>query len=267
MKTPDLNNRIKTVSLLRESKPKAVSSVIESRIIRDDFDLAEYLLLADFDMIAQKFSSFQNEAGIFYIRSPREKSGFIFSITDKKFPVVTGDGKTKLGDLILRDPRARLIAGVYFARHRDKLSSIPENGEIVPLSECGNHCQGAVFLNGEKLKTAALAQRIERIADQIPQFYFGRFDVRYRDQDSLKNGESFEIVEINGAGSEATHIWDANTSLFDAYQTLFRQWDYLFSIGFYVKSQKKSDAKIHIGNFLKECVRVFRRKDPLAISS
>ena len=40
-----------------------------------------------------------------------------------------------------------------------------------------------------------------------------------------------KIVEINGAGGEATSIWDSSTSLGSAYQTLIRQWAMLFRIG------------------------------------
>ena len=30
---------------------------------------------------------------------------------------------------------------------------------------------------------------------------------------ALRRGESFRIIEINGVGSEATHIWDPSTTL------------------------------------------------------
>ena len=237
------------------------------RIIRDDFDLTEYLLLADFNMIVQKLSKLPGEAGVFYVRKPSDKTGVVFSITDKKFPVVYGDGKTKLGDLILKDKRARIIASTYFARHRERLNRIPTDGEITPLSECGNHCQGAIFLNGEWLKTSALQKSFDAIAREIPHFYFGRFDIRYRDVTSLKNGANFEIVEVNGAGSEATHIWDAKTTLREAYGTLFTQWRLLFEIGAEVKASGTIKSKISKGRFLKECLRVFVRKDPLSTSS
>jgi len=36
---------------------------------------------------------------------------------------------------------------------------------------------------------------------------------------------------LNGAASEATSIYDARSSIFVAYRTLFRQWDLVFAIG------------------------------------
>jgi membrane protein DedA with SNARE-associated domain len=238
------------------------------RIIRDDFDLTEYLLLSDFDLIVQRLSHWPCEAGIFYVRPPSQSEGGLFSITDKLFPVVTGDGKTRLGDLILRDRRARIIASTYFSRHRENLNNIPEAGSIVLLSECGNHCQGAIFLNGENLKTPELLAAIQAVVSPIPDFYFGRLDIRYKDAKSLMQGNDFEIVEINGAGSEATHIWDAKTTLRAAYKTLFTQWRLLFEIGDEVRrSSVQKNTKIHPIRFLKECFRVFFRKDPLSVSS
>jgi hypothetical protein len=43
--------------------------------------------------------------------------------------------------------------------------------------------------------------------------------------------KNFQIIELNGAASEATSIYDARNSIFDAYRTLFRQWDLVFAIG------------------------------------
>lgn len=236
------------------------------RIIRDEFDLTEYLLLSDFDIILQSLSTLSREAGIFYIKMPNSQKEFIFSITDKRFPFVVGDKKTKLGDLILKDPRARIMASTYFSRHEDSLDMVLDLDEKMQLSECGNHCQGAIFLNGYFLKTEKLLQEISKVASRLPDFYFGRFDIRYATEDSLKNGE-FEILEINGAGAEATHIWDAKTTLSEAYSTLFKQWKLLFEVGHQVKNKPGFKSNMNLGLFFKESYKVYFRKEKLSVSS
>lgn len=236
------------------------------RIIRDEFDLTEYLLLSHFDLILQKLSDLPKEAGIFYVKIPKTGNEFIFSITDKKFPYVLGDGKSKLGDLILNDSRAKIIPQTYFARHKESLDQIIPQGEKFQISECGNHCQGAIFINGQNLNSEKLLTAVSGIARQIPEFYFGRFDVRYKDEVSLKKGE-FQIIEINGAGSEATHIWDANTKLIDAYTTLFQQWRLIFEIGHQVSSDINFQSNINIAVFLTESFKVYFRKEKLSVSS
>jgi membrane protein DedA with SNARE-associated domain len=237
------------------------------RIVRNDFDLTEYLLLSNSTLIFQKLSVYPREAGIFYIRKPQSETGFIFSITDKLFPTVTGNGISKLGDLILKNTRARIIAPVYLRRLKDQLDEIPAMGQTILLSECGNHCQGAIFKNGENLAAPELLKEIDRLARSLPDFYFGRFDIRYLDPDSLRQGKNFEIVEINGSGSEATHIWDAETTLWAAYKTLYFQWKYLFEIGAALQKSGKIKNKISILGFLKDCAVVFFRKEPLSVSS
>lgn len=236
------------------------------RIIRNDFELSEYLAASNFDLIVQKLSQLQNEAGLFYIRMPGENDGFIFSITDKKFPFVIGDGKSKLGDLILADPRARIMASTYFERHQKKLDSPAAKNEKIILSECGNHCQGAIFLNGHTLNSKALTLAVEKIVQKIPTFYFGRLDVKYKDAQSLSDGE-FEIIEINGAGAEATHIWDSRTPLLEAYRTLFLQWKILFKIGYQIRSDKNFKSNLDLKFFITESFKVYFRKERLSVSS
>lgn len=236
------------------------------RIIKDKNALIEYLAQADFDLIVQELSPYQKEAGIFYIRRPSESKGLLFSITDKHFPTIVGNGKSTVGQLILKDKRARIIAGTYFTRHKSLLNKVLEPNEPLTLTECGNHCQGAIFSNANNFITPELTEAIDYLAKKIPHFHFGRFDIRYHDVTSLKAGKKFHIIEINGAGSEATHIWDEKTKLTEAYKTLFQQWRYLFQIGDDVK-KLKIESKVKVKAFLKESFRVFFRKNSLSRSS
>lgn len=172
--------------------------------------------------------------------------------------------KDKLGTLILNDKRASLIANTYFKRLKPKLADIPAKDSVVQLGECGNHSQGAIFLNGEYLYSQQLLERFEKISKKVPYLYFARFDIRYQDSESLKEGKHFEIVEINCAGAEATHIWDTRTNLIDAYKVLYQQWSYLFEIGHQLK---KEEHKINLKELAKECFKVFKRNDELSVSS
>src|SRR5262249_34271965 len=76
-----------------------------------------------------------------------------------------------------------------------------------------------------------LEKRIDEIARQVPDFFIGRFDIRYRSVEQFKQGTAFAIVELNGATAESTNIYDPERSLFSAYKTLFTQWSLVFSIG------------------------------------
>ena len=104
-------------------------------------------------------------------------------------------------------------------------------GAAFRLAFAGSHSRGAIFRDGTALVTPAMEERFDAIARSIPEFWFGRFDVRFADVEALRRGEGFTIVELNGAGAESTHIWDSRTRLRDAYRTLFRQYAALWRIG------------------------------------
>jgi hypothetical protein len=168
---------------------------------------------------------------VFYYRFPDEPRGHIFAITEKVFPAVTGDGQSTVSDLIWADCRARFMAQKYLQRLHGRENEILKPGHVLRLVEAGNHAQGCIFRDGIRFSSPALAECIDSISQKIPGFYIGRYDIRYAKAEHLRAGRNFKIIELNGAASEATSIYDAHNSVFDAYRTLFRQWDLVFAIG------------------------------------
>src|SRR5438093_12037230 len=95
----------------------------------------------------------------------------------------------------------------------------------------GNHAHGCMFRDGMHLHTDAVEHAVDEDSQKLLGFFVGRYDIRYEKEDDFKQGRNFQIVELNGASSEATSIYDARNSLFSAYRTLFRQWKLVFAIG------------------------------------
>ena len=212
-------------------KPDAGQRGTGVRWIRNAGDARRYLVEETGRVLVQVPHDGPYEAGLFYVRHPDEPQGRLFSVTDKRFPAVTGDGRSTLEALILAHPRARLQAGVFLQRHGALRECVPAAGQVVPLVRAGNHAQGTQFFDGRHLATPALEARIDAIAKAFDGFYFGRFDVRYADAADLMAGRGFAIVELNGVTSEATHIYDPAASLWRAWLTLMRQWSLAFVIG------------------------------------
>jgi len=212
-------------------KPNAAQRGAGFRKIQS-FDEAErYVELVSAPVLLQRYVAGPKEAGIFYYRFPDERRGHIFGITRKRFPIVRGDGVQTLRDLILADPRARVLAPTYLERFEAQASRVLEVGEHVRLVEAGNHCQGCIFEDGSDLQTEELRHRFDEISRKLPGFYVGRYDVRYNDDNELRSGSGFKIIELNGAASEATNIYDASNSLWSAYKTLYHQWELVYRIG------------------------------------
>src|SRR5262249_31043270 len=155
-------------------------------------------------VLAQPYHPGPFEAGIFYYRLPTEATGHIFSITDKNFPVLVGDGRSTVAELIWDHPRYRIQADVFLQRHAARADEVLAAGEPLPLVLAGNHCQGTMFLDGSYLVTPELERAIDAAAREYPGFFVGRFDVRYADVAALRAGTGFAIVELNGATAESS---------------------------------------------------------------
>jgi hypothetical protein len=215
------------------AKPDLGCRGVGVKLIRTPQDLHAYIdgFPQEAAFLLQRLVPHEGEAGIFYVRRPGEASGRIVSITLKYFPHVIGNGRQTLRALIEADPRAGKLAHLYLKRHASRLDTVPAAGEAVRLAFAGSHSRGAIFRNGTHLVTPQMEARFDAIARALPEFHFGRFDIRFERFEDVQKGGGFTIVEANGAGAESTHIWDRDTTLLQAWRDLSRQYRWLFEIG------------------------------------
>ncbi len=232
------------------------------RLINTESELFDYIsqFPPEQSIIIQKYVPFSGEAGVFYIRMPGEERGYISSLTFRYFPYIEGDGKSTVKELIEKDERTRMKSKFYFGtdeRHGGldpKLfETVPKIGEKIRLAFIGSLRVGGTYRDGSRFITPALNDRFERIAQSMPSFHFGRFDIRFESIDKLKNGENFSIIEINGAGSEAIQIWDIDKSLLDVYKELFYYQSRLFKIA--ALNRKMGYKQMGLIDFIKYSMR------------
>lgn len=209
------------------------------RTIQKEPELLDYLreYPKNNSLIIQKHIPYEGEAGVFYLRYPGESKGRVISLTFRYYPHVIGDGISSVQELIKLNKRTNFKSRFYFGKdpmHRgissDNLESVPRLGETVQLAFIGSIRVGGLYANGEKYITPAFNQRFDEIAGSMPEFYFGRFDIKFKTINRLMEAEDFQIFEINGAGAEAIHVWDTDTSLLKAYKELFKYQSLLFKI-------------------------------------
>ncbi|PKH67563.1 D-alanine--D-alanine ligase [Flavobacterium sp. ALD4] len=193
-------------------------------------DLEQYVVRANFDFVVQDLIPFQNEVGIFYIRYPHEKKGKITGIVSKEFLIVTGNGVATVEELIKVNPRYELQLKVLKQEYGNTLLEVLPKGEKLNLVPYGNHARGAKFIDGSHWVTPKLEDSVNEMCLQIPGFFFGRMDVMYNSFAELENGKNFSIVELNGAASEPTHIYDPKHSLLYAWKELARHITYMYKI-------------------------------------
>lgn len=197
----------------------------------DDLDeLKTYHNKADFDYLVQDMIPFENEVGIFYVRFPHEKQGRITGIVAKEFLIVEGDGFSTIEELLKANPRYEFQLKALEREYGAQLKTILDKGEKRNLVPYGNHARGAKFLDYSHLILPQLTKVIDEICLQVPEFYFGRMDLMYNTWEELEQGKNFSVVELNGAASEPTHIYDPKHSLFFAWKELARHISYMFRI-------------------------------------
>ena len=198
--------------------------------LNDAGAVLNYVSSVSVDFHVQEFISYENEAGIFYYRFPGQAKGKISGIVHKEFLKVTGDGNQNIHSLLKASPRAILQLPRLGETEPDLLNHVPAAGEIFTVVPYGNHARGALFLDDSGSINEKLRNVIDEICRQIPLFYFGRMDIRYQCRELLEEGKSFFILEVNGAGSEPTHIYDPRHSIFFAWKEIIRHWIILFKI-------------------------------------
>jgi hypothetical protein len=180
--------------------------------------------------LVQEYLPQDHEAGIFYYRYPGQDNGQLLGVALRYFPRVTGDGRHTVQQLIDANPRLARLQDVGHQCTSDR-EMVPKAGEQVRLATIGSTRVGGLYRDGKSLITARLTAVIDQIARDMPDFYFGRFDVRFANTAELMQGAGFKIMEINGAGSEAIQAWDPDTTLIAGFRTVFAKQRILFSIG------------------------------------
>lgn len=200
------------------------------KALKDEADVRAYTHNAFLDFHIQEFVAFKNEVGIFYYRLPDEPNGKITGIVKKEFLSVTGNGKSTMRELLKTEKRAILQLDSLEKMYGKELETILEEGERKTLVPYGNHARGALFLDASYLIDDELTETIDRVCKQVENFYFGRLDVRYNTWEELKKGINFSVIEVNGAGSEPTHIYDPKHSIFFAWKEIVKHWIILWRI-------------------------------------
>ncbi|MGK2862703.1 MAG: hypothetical protein ACSLE0_12270 [Chitinophagaceae bacterium] len=196
----------------------------------DKNELLEYALNSKVDFLVQEFVPYENEVGIFYYRYPDEAKGHLSGIVEKEFLAITGDGLSGMEELLQKDKRYILQLPVLRKTYGNELKRILKQGETFLLVPYGNHVRGAKFIDASHLIDAELTSMIDQICQQVEGFYFGRLDIRYNNWEELKQGKNFSIIELNGAGSEPTHIYDPKHSVFFAWKEIIRHLNILVRI-------------------------------------
>jgi hypothetical protein len=196
---PDKGGRGKNVALLNNSAM-----------------LQEYISNIDKDFMIQEYCDYPLELGVFYYGIPDTNDYAVTSIVAKEFLQVKGDGTSTIEELLQQDFRSRKQVERLNDVSPQLLTEVLAPGEVRLLEPIGNHCRGTLFRNHNHRINQQLSDVFHAISKQIPDFYFGRFDLKVTSWEDLFEGKNIKIIELNGIAADVAHIYDPNMKYWQA---------------------------------------------------
>jgi hypothetical protein len=229
---PLLRNQLKRHAFVFPliAKPDIGEKGTQVSLLNTDSELENYCRRSLVNFLVQDYIPYDLEVGIFYVRIPGEQNGKITGVVGKEFLTIKGDGFSTVRELLQRTPRFLLQLSALEQKNENIFDEVLKIGESRTLAPYGNHARGAKFVDWSNMITEELTTVIDNISKQIPGFYFGRMDIKCSSWEELTRGERFSIIELNGAGSEPTHIYDPRHTLFFAWKEIIRHWRLLFRV-------------------------------------
>jgi hypothetical protein len=237
-------------------KPDVGGKGIGVVIANDHLALEQYHKNMPAAYLIQEKINYAHEIGVFYCRYPDSEKGFISGIVEKKDMQITGNGKSTFRELILQCPRFYYQKEFLFQKFPSKLGRVLPHGETFLLSSIGNHARGSEFADSSHKKTTELETLIDKISKQYQTFYFGRYDILFNSWEDLYNGKNFSIIELNGSGSEPTHIYDPKKSIFKAWRIILDHWKIVYRIALQQRKRNIVPLCFKKGNQLQKAYRL-----------
>jgi hypothetical protein len=212
------------------AKPDVGQRGLQVKLVQTEAELSAYAANSKVDFLLQEYIDYPHEIGVFYYRMPGESEGYISGIVGKELLAVTGDGRSSVEELLLKQNRALLQLPVLRTVYGEFLRQTLSAGEQFTLVPYGNHSRGAKFIDYSNRIEPRLVKVIDDYCRRIPGFYFGRLDIKFNSWEELRTGRAFSVIELNGAGSEPTHVYDPAHSIFFAWKEIIRHLRLLYQI-------------------------------------
>lgn len=214
-------------------KPDVGMKGLLFRKIENPEQLADYHRRCPVEYLVQDWVDLPIELSVFYLRHPTSQCGQITGMTWKEPIEVVGDGHSTLRQLIQNTPRSAARFDELAKKHNKNLGTVLPAGEKMMLTLAANRQRGARLHNLKHEIDAPLTALFDKISLHNGYFFWGRYDLKCRSLEDLRQGTNFQILEFNGAGAAPNHIYHAGLSFGEAWREVASNWRALFEISRY----------------------------------
>lgn len=214
-------------------KPNVGMGGLMFRKINHLFELYDYHARMDRRYVVQEMVMWPMEVAVFYYRNPASKRGVVSGFLSKENPFVTGDGVSKLSELVLKHEGVRFMVDSMHAKHKQQWDKVIPLGEKYNLTDVSNRTQGGKIVSLEHEIDDKLLELMDGISNYKNTFFYGRYDIKCNSIEEFKEGKKFSILEFNGCGSGVQHVYGNNYSLLQACRIILKHWKALYQISVY----------------------------------
>ncbi len=179
--------------------------------------------------LVQEFIEDPEEFGVFYVRIPWETRWTVTGIVAKEFLEIVWNGVDTFEKLVHMHPRARYHIWLLQEQFSLRWNEIIPLWEHIEIVEIWTHSRWSTFIDASENITQDLITIIDSVAKHVDWFYYGRFDVRTKNMQTLTQGD-FKVMEINPTYGEPTWMYDPEYSFIQQQKILIQHWKIAYKI-------------------------------------
>ncbi|MBT4823849.1 hypothetical protein HN695_00600 [Candidatus Woesearchaeota archaeon] len=236
------------------AKPDVGFTGIGVNVFNNKEDLLTFLSKQKVDYLLEEFCPHNHELGVYYLKLPGQKKGKVIGVVEKDFPFIIADGKKTINELA---GNVDEFVKAYLINKYNYLENIPKKDTIINLIGKSHATGEQIPIDRTHELNEKFSQVIESISSQIPDLYYGRYDIKISKWPLTNDDLNFQILELNPSiDAIPLHFYDKKYSFFQKYKSVLK----LLDTAVKISSQNKPNNKNSIGFFglMKEQVKLVR---------
>jgi len=207
----------------------------------------------NFNEVEKAFSSFQPkhlefliqsqilykyEFSLNYYRFPGDTKGKIFDLAERKLPIVIGDGKSSVIQLINFNDELINNINMFPISEMMSVDFIPSKNEEVELHYAANNMFANSVIDWTDKVTPELQETLDDISNRSD-LHILKFDVKTKSPREMLSFGKFKILEINGLTAQINSAYAASYSYFESLKRIAAHYEILFRLAKKIRIPKK----------------------------
>lgn len=188
------------------AKPNQGERAADVKFVQNKTELEQYYERSTGDFLVEEPITLQKE---FCVSVEKQLAGNfeVTSLVERRSPIVIGDGKTTIRDLIKKLPLAETQYNKLIASHSPiYLAQILPENQSEPVVKAASISLGTQIIDLSSEIFPQIEAAINEVLKSISGFNIGRFDLKADSITDIATG-NFKVIELNGAAGVPMHVY------------------------------------------------------------